>query len=180
MAQPSRLASAGPLRDDVVGALTRGAVGADDDVVALSAVAAPTGARHGLTIAPTVTAPAEVLAPLEAYVAGHATGDPAHHRRAFLPTAHVEGVRDGAFVSWPVDDYCARFRGEPAADEPKRRRTIDRVDVTGTVATARMTLHHGPDVFTDVFLLVRVDGEWRIANKAYDRAPQQVSLDRCR
>lgn len=167
--------SAGPLRDDVLGALDRGTADADDDVVALSALPTPTGAAYGLSIAPEVTAPAEVLAPLEAYVAGHATGDPAHHRRAFLPTAHVEGIRQGEFVSWPVDDYCALFRGEPAPDEPQRRRRIDRVDVTGTVATARMTLHHGPDVFTDVFLLVRAEDEWRIANKAYDRADRPVS-----
>lgn len=34
-----------------------------------------------------------------------------------------------------------------------------------------MTLRHGTDVFTDVFLLVCVDGRWRIANKAYHRRP---------
>jgi hypothetical protein len=30
---------------------------------------------------------------------------------------------------------------------------------------------HGADIFTDVFLLVEVDGKWRIANKAYHRWP---------
>lgn len=39
----------------------------------------------------------------------------------------------------------------------------------GTVATARMTLRHGADTFTDVFLLVRADGGWRIADKVYHR-----------
>jgi hypothetical protein len=33
-----------------------------------------------------------------------------------------------------------------------------------------MTLWHGADTFTDVFLLVRADGQWRIANKAYHRS----------
>ena len=33
-----------------------------------------------------------------------------------------------------------------------------------------MTLRHGADVFTDVFVLLRDgDGRWRIANKAYER-----------
>ena len=36
-------------------------------------------------------------------------------------------------------------------------------------ATATMTLWHGADTFTDVFLLIRTDGRWRIANKAYHR-----------
>ncbi|MDQ1033767.1 hypothetical protein QFZ75_000183 [Streptomyces sp. V3I8] len=110
-----------------------------------------------------------VLEPLRAYIRGHATGDPVHFREAFLPTAHIEGVRDGVFVSWSLDDYCALFQGEPALDEPARTRRVDTVDAHGTVATATMTLRHGADTFTDVFLLVHVADGWRIANKAYHR-----------
>ncbi|MFE0133070.1 nuclear transport factor 2 family protein [Streptomyces sp. NPDC059037] len=123
-------------------------------------------------IAVAATAPAvedAVLEPLRAYVRGHATGDPAHFHDAFLPTAHIEGIRDGAFVSWRLEQYCALFDGRPAADEPIRSRRIDAVDVHGTVATATMTLSHGANTFTDIFLLVRVDEGWRIANKAYHR-----------
>jgi hypothetical protein len=111
----------------------------------------------------------EVLAPLRAYIRGHATGDPAFFREAFLPTAHIEGMREGTFVSWRLDDYCTLFHGQPAPDEPTRSRRIDAVNVHGSVATASMTLEHGADTFTDVFLLVCVDGQWRIANKAYHR-----------
>lgn len=111
-----------------------------------------------------------VLRPLRAYIRGHATGDPTHFRDAFLPTAHIEGIRDGVFVSWPLDRYCALFPGHPAPDEPARSRRIDTVDVHGTVATATMTLRHGPDAFTDIFPLVHgSDGSWRITNKAYHR-----------
>ncbi len=122
-----------------------------------------------MTTAHPSAADAAVLAPLHAYMRGHATGDPAHFRAAFLPGAHVEGIRDGAFVSWTLDEYCALFPGRPAPDEPDRSRVIDAVEVHGTVATATMTLHHGTDTFTDVFLLLRVDGGWLIANKAYHR-----------
>jgi 3-hydroxyisobutyrate dehydrogenase-like beta-hydroxyacid dehydrogenase len=123
-------------------------------------------------IAQAATAPAvgdDVLVPLRAYIRGHATGDPAHFREAFLSTAHIEGLRDGTFVSWRLDDYCALFDGQPAADEAARSRRIDSVDVHGSVATASMSLWHGAATFTDVFLLVRVDSQWRIANKAYHR-----------
>jgi hypothetical protein len=119
--------------------------------------------------ATTPAADDHVLAPLRAYIRGHATGDPAHFREAFLPTAHIEGIRDGAFVSWSLDDYCALFPGQPAPDERTRSRRIDTVDAHGSVATASMTLRHGADTFTDIFLLVHVDGQWRIANKAYHR-----------
>jgi hypothetical protein len=127
---------------------------------------------HATEVALAATVPAvgeDVLAPLRAYVRGHATADPAHFRTAFLPTAHVEGIRDGAFVSWRLDDYCALFDGQPAPDEAARSRRIDAVDVHGSVATATMTLWHGADTFTDVFLLIQAGGRWRIANKAYHR-----------
>lgn len=123
-------------------------------------------------IALAATTPAvgdDVLTPLRAYIRGHATGDPAHFREAFLPTAHIEGIRNGIFVSWLLDEYCALFHGQPAADERTRSRRIDAVDVHGSVATASMTLRHGPDTFTDVFLLIHADERWRIANKAYHR-----------
>lgn len=123
-------------------------------------------------IALAATTPAagdDVLAPLWAYIRGHATGDPAHFREAFLPTAHIEGIREGAFTSWPLDDYCALFDGRPAPDEAARSRRVDAVDVHGTVATAVMTLQHGADTFSDIFLLVQADNRWRIANKAYHR-----------
>jgi 3-hydroxyisobutyrate dehydrogenase-like beta-hydroxyacid dehydrogenase len=130
----------------------------------------PAGPEADIALAATTPAAGDnVLAPLRAYIRGHATGNPAHFREAFLPTAHIEGIRDGTFVSWHLDDYCALFHGQPAPDEPARRRRIDTVDVHGTVATASMTLRHSADTFTDIFLLVHADGQWRIANKAYHR-----------
>jgi len=122
-----------------------------------------------LTVADAVDVPAQVVAPLHAYALGHATGSPEHFRRAFRPTAHIEGIRDGGFASWDLETYCALFDG-PADDEDQRSRFVDSIQVTGTVASATMTLHHGENTFTDVFLLVRDADEWRIANKVYDRA----------
>jgi 3-hydroxyisobutyrate dehydrogenase-like beta-hydroxyacid dehydrogenase len=130
----------------------------------------PAGREADIALAATTPAVGDdVLTPLRAYIRGHATGDPAHFRAAFLPTAHIEGMRNGAFTSWGLDDYCAHFHGQPASDEPARSRRIDAVDVHGAVATASMTLRHGAETFTDIFLLVHADGEWRIANKAYHR-----------
>ena len=86
---------------------------------------------------------------------------------AFLPTAHIEGIREGVFTSWTVDEYCAAFKGQPAKDESTRRRTIDRVDVSGNAAMVSATLVHGAVIFTDYLLLLKVNGEWKIANKIY-------------
>lgn len=110
--------------------------------------------------------------PLESYLKGHATGDGAYMRKAFLPTAHIEGIRDGKFVSWTVDEYAAGFKGTPAADEAQRKRRIDEVDVSGNAAMARVTLDYPTGTFTDYFVLLKVDGEWKIANKVWTRQPK--------
>jgi Putative lumazine-binding len=46
-------------------------------------------------------------------------------------------------------------------------RHIDHVDVSESVATGRMTLPHGTDTFTDLFLLVRMCQTWHISNEVY-------------
>lgn len=108
--------------------------------------------------------------PLEAYLQGHASGEAAHMRQAFLPSAHIEGIRDGKFLSWTAEEYIAGFTGKPAADEAQRKRWIDRVDVSGDAAMAQVTLDYPTGTFTDYFVLLKVDGEWKIANKVWTRA----------
>lgn len=114
---------------------------------------------------------ADVLAPIEHYFLGHARDDAAHMRQAFLPTAHIESMRDGVFTSWPLDVYCERFKGVPAADEATRRRTVDWIDVAGLSACARITLVHGAVTFTDYFVLLKTADGWKIANKAFHGRP---------
>lgn len=112
-----------------------------------------------------------VRAAIEQYFRGHATAQPDEMRKAFLPTAHVEGLRSGQFTSWTAEDYASRFTGRPAPDEAARKRTIDVVDVSGTAAMARATLVHGATTFTDYFVLLKVEGVWKIANKVYSSRP---------
>lgn len=132
------------------------------------------------TATPTITQTPEstngeialALKPLEAYLRGHETGDPTHMRAAFLPTAHIEGIRNGQFGSWTLDEYVALFTGKPAADEAQRSRRIDSIDISGTAAMARATLTFPSAMVTDLFVLLKVDGEWKIANKVYSSQPK--------
>ena len=112
-----------------------------------------------------------VRAAVNQYFRGHATANADEMRKAFLPTAHIEGIREGKFVSWTAEDYSSRFTGKPAADEASRRRTIDSVNVAGTAAMVKATLVHGATTFTDYFVLLKVNGEWKIANKVYSSRP---------
>ncbi len=110
---------------------------------------------------------AAVRVPLEHYMQGHATDNNAHMRQAFMPTAHIESVREGPLTSWTLDQYCERFKGMPAADEATRRRTIDAIDIGGTAASAKITLVHGAFTFIDYFVLLETEQGWKIANKAF-------------
>jgi hypothetical protein len=112
-----------------------------------------------------------VRATINQYFKGHATADPAEMRKAFLPTAHVEGVRDDKLFSRTVEVYASGFGGKPANDEATRKRTIDSVDIAGTAAMVRATLVHGATTFTDYFVLLKTDAEWKIANKVYSSRP---------
>ena len=109
--------------------------------------------------------------PIEQYFLGHARDDAAHMRQAFLPTAHIESIKEGAFTSWPLDFYCERFKGQAVADEASRKRRIDWVEVTGTAACARVTLVHGATTFVDFFVLLKTAEGWKIANKAFHGQP---------
>lgn len=108
-----------------------------------------------------------IRAVVNVYFRGHATANADTMRASFHPTAHIEGIRNGQFVSWTVDQYVANFRGQRAADEAARTRVIDVVDKVGTAAMVKATLKHGATTFTDYFVLLKVDGNWRIANKVY-------------
>ena len=110
---------------------------------------------------------AQIRRVIGVYFRGHATANADTMRAAFLPTAHIEGIRNGTFTSWTVDQYVAGFRGTPAQDEAARTRVIDVVDKSGTAAMVRATLKHGATTFTDYFVLLKVDGKWAIANKVY-------------
>lgn len=136
-------------------------------LVSLLATAALAFGAHVLASEPATDEAALARKPIEAYLQGHATGDPAHMRAAFLPSAHIEGMRDGKFVSWTADEYISRFSGKPAADEAQRTRRIDSIEINGTAGTARATLTFPNAVVTDFFVLLKVNGEWKIANKVY-------------
>ncbi len=72
----------------------------------------------------------EVRAALEHYLAGHATGDGAHHKMVFHPDSRLYFNRDGKFSTRTSAEYIAGSPGKPAADEALRKRRIVSVDVT--------------------------------------------------
>lgn len=139
--------------------------------VTAPALIVPTDARAQHLADPGLADPA-LRAPLDAYLRGHATGDPAAFREAFHADAVLWGLRaDGQLARMTAEQYTSRASGAPAADEAQRRRAIDSIEVNGDLATARITLDYPSVRFVDVMTLIRIEGRWWIINKMFQAHP---------
>jgi len=131
--------------------------------------------RTGGHIVTNQAIPAQYLAalePIENYLEGHRTGRAEFIRRAFHADARIMSFREGTLHSLTVDEFSARFQGEPAADEAQRKRFIASFDVVGNAATAKVVLQYPEVTFTDYMNLLQIDGVWKISNKTFSAAPK--------
>jgi hypothetical protein len=108
-----------------------------------------------------------VRAAIEHYFRGHATGQGEHFRKVFHPDSKLFAVREGKYWQLTSEEYIARASGKPAADEEKRMRRIDSIDITGNAEVAKITLHYPQVKFTDYVSMLKIDGEWKIVNKTF-------------
>lgn len=115
---------------------------------------------------------AAIRAVLEHYLAGHATGDGAHFQQAFHPESRLFWVQDDELRTRTSAEYIAGASGRPAADEAQRRRRIVSIDYEGTAAIGKIELDYPTSRFIDYMSLLKINGEWRIVNKSFHRAPK--------
>ena len=105
-----------------------------------------------------------VKVPLENYLQGHATGSGEFHQKAFFNEARLLFVRDGKLMQRTSAEYIKGSSGKPAADEAKRKRWIELVDVQGNAAVGKIILDYPTAYFVDYFALLKVGGEWKIVS----------------
>lgn len=115
-----------------------------------------------------------VRVPLENYIKGHATGDGEFMKKAFHTDGSLIFIRDGKYTTRSFADYIAGFTGKPAADEAKRKRWIESVDVVGNAATAKIILDYPAAKLTDYMSLLKINGEWKIVNKIFTSEPKKA------
>jgi len=118
---------------------------------------------------------AAVRVPLENYIKGHETGDPEFMRKAFHTEGNLIFVRDGKFTTRSFSEYIGGMSGKPAADEAKRKRAIESIDVAGNAAIARIVLDYPAVKFVDYMTLLKINGEWKIVNKTFYAEPKQAA-----
>jgi hypothetical protein len=118
-----------------------------------------------------------VRVPLENYIKGHKTGDPEFMKKAFHTEGNLIFIRDGKYATRSFAEYIGGMSGKPAADEAKRKRAIEMVEVTGDAAIAKVTLDYPAVYFVDYFALLKIDGVWKIVNKSF-HAHQRADVDK--
>lgn len=129
-----------------------------------------------LAVAGTAAAQETPRDAVELYFKAHALGHGDYIRQAFTPDAKISFVENGKMQQWTREDFAARFQS-PAADEYRRVRTVDRLEVSGDAATAAVTLNYPQVLLTDYLSLLRIDGSWKIVNKVFSANRRDRSKD---
>ena len=126
----------------------------------------PERRETGSTSAETLSPGDGPRAAIESYFAAHALGDGKFITRSFTPDARIQFVEDDHLKEWTRDEFAQRFQ-QPAADEYRRVRRIEALNITGTAASAVLTLDYPQALFTDHLSLLRIEGNWKIVSKVF-------------
>ena len=104
---------------------------------------------------------------IQHYIDGGKTGQSAEMKLAFHPDATIFGYAPELFGG-PIQmlfDWVDQ--NGPAAELEGR---ITSIDLAESVATVRLELENwGGRRFTDLFTLLKVDGEWKILSKVFHK-----------
>jgi len=100
------------------------------------------------------------------YIDGARSGKGDDMKPAFHEDATVFGYVGPDLFAGPIQNLFAWNDDNGPATELEDR--IASIDVTGTVATVRLALENWTGFrFTDLFTLLKVDGDWKIMNKVF-------------
>jgi hypothetical protein len=100
------------------------------------------------------------------YIDGGKSGRGEQMKAAFHPDATIFGYVGPDLFAGPIQQlFDWNDQNGPAPDLQAR---LGSVDITGTVATVRLELDNWTGHrFTDMFTLLKVDGEWKIISKVF-------------
>lgn len=114
---------------------------------------------------------------LQHYIEGARTGSSAEMKRAFHEDATIFGYEGDGLFAGPIQRLFDWNENNGAARDLKAN--IVNIDVAGTIAIARLELDNWTGTnFTDLFTLLKVDGQWRIMNKVFHVWPARAKAVR--
>ena len=103
---------------------------------------------------------------IQQYIDGGKTGRTEEMKKAFHPDATIFGYVGSDLFAGPIQRLFDWNDQNGAATDLQGR--IASIDVVESVATVRLELDNwGVYRFTDMFTLLKVDGQWKIMNKVF-------------
>lgn len=118
--------------------------------------------------------PADVVAPVRDYLRANVRSDPELLARAFHPGALMYWVEDDGHVASRTQAQWRKRMAAPG-ERPRFEQAIAAVDRRGDAAVVTVTGTLDGRPITDLMLLMKLDGQWRIVGKVFTRAalPEQ-------
>jgi hypothetical protein len=109
---------------------------------------------------------AAITSLMQRYIDGGVSGRVEDERPLFAENATIVGHLGPDFISGPIQifyDWLAENGGSSNLTHD-----VTNIDIAGTIATARVECFdwHGHR-FTDMFTLLKTDGEWQIISKVF-------------
>jgi putative lumazine-binding protein len=112
-----------------------------------------------------------ITATIETYVNGGKSGKGADMKPAFHEGATIYGYIGPDLFGSPIQGLFDWNDGNGPATELVSN--ITNIDIEGTIATARVELDNWTGhKFTDMFTLLKTDGEWKIISKVFYLYPE--------
>lgn len=107
---------------------------------------------------------------IQQYIDGGISGRGADMKPAFHDGATIFGYLGPDFIGSPIQGLFDWVDQNPPATGLQS--SIAAIDIAGTVALVRLELDDwGGHRFTDMFTLLKVDGEWKIISKVFHLHP---------
>ncbi len=124
-----------------------------------------------MSTAPTITNEHDAIGKVvQHYIDGDKSGRSDDMKPAFHTDATIFGYAGDDLFAGPIQKLFAWSDKNGPATELEAR--IASIDVIGTVATVRLELDNlSGHRYTDLFTLLKVDGEWKIMNKVFHLHP---------
>jgi hypothetical protein len=112
---------------------------------------------------------------IQQYLNGAKSGRGDDMKPAFHKDATVFGYVGPDLFAGPIQNLFAwNDENGPATELKSRIASIASIDLVDTVATVRLELDNWTGHrFTDLFTLLKLDGEWKIMNKVFHLHPAE-------
>lgn len=109
------------------------------------------------------------------YFDGSRNADSATMGKAFdASVAHMLYIRDNKLTDVPIPEFLARIARNRTPDfkpDNNERRVVS-VDFAGTSGIAKLETITAEQRVVDYMALLKINGEWKIVNKIFDRLPK--------